>query len=751
MKGTWGWLLVALLLALPTLAQDDAAIPQAVVDVALDTVEAQRGSRTENYRFQLLGRTTSSALGCPLVEGETLPFEVTPYRVEVIYPDGIYVVHVSADARYVQLCDPKFGDAMTSPANPETLENACRLTPNAAVPVYVAPSESVPGVQTAAVGEAVRVYGRSSDNAWYQIAAGQGTGWIQAENATLSGDCADLNATGFTVPTQEGSGAVCFVSALGAFANVRSQPTTDSVRVARIFENAQYQVTARNTAGDWFYIQPGWVAGSVINTVGDCINLTVSDRLVGVGFTEDLPGELDESVSRALAEYPCTVDFEGYLEPRLQIGNANAQVEVGGLPNALRSFPSVDDNESQNIGTIQPGRTIDRVIAGPVCNQGFVWWLVEFDGQTGWTAESNQSSDDYFLEPLSGSVDPVPDAESNAETEEGASAGGEGLREGQNQEFVQTWRQGENPVTQIVFSADGSRLYTLSRIPGFGDGVQGEVAVWNSDGSEIVRLTAAAEILGIGLDDAANTLLVADASGGVTLFDATSLEQTATYPALFDASFAHETEVAFHAGATTLLAASGCTDASCATSQVSVYDLDAGTRLWSAEYNNQDITALAFSNDAANLQLAASSEAGVIFWNAADGSVRSTFDGNGLRIYDIAFNSDDSRLLAVGCSECDATGSIALLDGQTGALLGVAQGHRSAARLVAFAPDDASLVSSDGVRQIMLRDAVSGELQGMINVPDVTLTALTYDPATGLPVFGTDNGWIVAVRYTGDT
>lgn len=746
MKRFWG-LLLCLLMALPALAQDDL-IPQGVVDTALDAVEAVRETRSENYRFQLLNRTTSSSLSCPLVEGETLPFEVTPYRVEVIYPDGVYVVHVSADARYVQLCDPKFGDEMTSPADPETLENACRLTPNAAVPVYVAPSEAVDGVLTATAGEAVRVFGRSSDNAWYQIAAGQGTGWIKAESVTLSGDCDGISATGFTVP--DGSTAACFVSSLGAFANVRSQPTTDAARVARIFENAAYQVTARNTAGDWFYIQPGWVAGSVVNTVGDCVNLTVSDSLVGVGFTEDLPGELDESVGLALAQYACTADFAGYMEPRLQIGNANAQVEVGNLPNALRSFPSVDDNEGQNIGTIQPGRIIDRVIAGPVCNQGFVWWLVEFDGQTGWTAESNESSSDYYLEPLSGSVDPVTETDEDSGEQAASDEGQDGLRSDENTELAQVWQQGDSPITDLVFNADGSRLYSVSSIPGFGDGVQGEVAVWNSDGSEVGRLTVATEILGMGLLPQLQAFAIADASGGVTLFDMETLTETAAYPILFDASFSHQTEVAFvSAGEVNLLATSGCTDASCATSQLNVYSLDAGELLWSAEVNNLDITAVAFSNDESDLQVAASSEFGVHSFNALDGTPRYVYDGNGLKVYDITFNNDDTRLLAAGCSVCEENGSIALIDAQTGALLGVAEAHRRAARTVAYAADYATLVSSDGRYQAILRDSVSGEGLGIMQILDNTITALASDPVTGLAVVGTDNGRIAFLRFVG--
>ncbi|MDQ7033473.1 MAG: hypothetical protein Q9P01_01160 [Anaerolineae bacterium] len=458
MQKRWFWLMAILLLTvIPLAAQDNT--PPAVREAALDAAEAVLGVRSTNWRFQVLNPTNDSALGCPLVEGESMPIEVTPYRMELIYADGVYVVHVSADGRQVQLCDSKFGAAMTSPVTVAVDPNACMLTPIAAIAAYAAPDNSVVGIFTANAGTAYEPFGRSSDGGWFQIASDVGIGWVDIEQITLTGDCSSLPVTAFTAP--DDSGAVCFISAAAAFSNVRSQPTVEGAQVAQIFENTLYQVTARNTPSDWYYIQPGWVAARVTVQVGNCSAVTVNDNIVGTGFASDLAGDLDESVARALAEYPCAVDFSGYMRPRLSVGFANAQIEIGGTPNTLRSYPNVDDSIGQRLGVIQLGRTIDRVMSGPVCNQGFVWWLVEFDGQTGWTAESNVATNDYFLEPLNGEPPITTNSTASVAINENAIM------------------INENPITALIFNRSGSRLFAGGQEAGFGDAVNGFVSVWN--------------------------------------------------------------------------------------------------------------------------------------------------------------------------------------------------------------------------------------------------------------------------------
>jgi ABC-type antimicrobial peptide transport system permease subunit len=38
------------------------------------------------------------------------------------------------------------------------------------------------------------------------------------------------------------------------------------------------------------------------------------------------------------------------------------------------------------------------VLEGPVCAENMAWWKVQYQGQTGWTAEGQGT--DYWLEPL---------------------------------------------------------------------------------------------------------------------------------------------------------------------------------------------------------------------------------------------------------------------------------------------------------------------------------------------------------------
>jgi hypothetical protein len=73
-----------------------------------------------------------------------------------------------------------------------------------------------------------------------------------------------------------------------------------------------------------------------------------------------------------------------------------AQVSPGGVPNRVRSGPNKAD---EFIANIYPG-TIVRIIEGPVCADGLIFWKVEnnsIPGGVGWTAEGN--STDYYLLP----------------------------------------------------------------------------------------------------------------------------------------------------------------------------------------------------------------------------------------------------------------------------------------------------------------------------------------------------------------
>lgn len=105
------------------------------------------------------------------------------------------------------------------------------------------------------------------------------------------------------------------------------------------------------------------------------------------------------------ATMTCPTDFTGFLAPRIKLGLATARVGDGGSPNRLRDQPSVS---GEQIGQIQPGRTINQVLSGPACSDTYVWWFVEMDGIQGWTVESASSDGgSYFLEPLEGFAFPT--------------------------------------------------------------------------------------------------------------------------------------------------------------------------------------------------------------------------------------------------------------------------------------------------------------------------------------------------------
>jgi hypothetical protein len=84
----------------------------------------------------------------------------------------------------------------------------------------------------------------------------------------------------------------------------------------------------------------------------------------------------------------------GMLKSRLAVGQGG-HVIPNTSSNNLRAKP---DKTSDLLAKIPAGDSF-TVIDGPVCNDGTVWWKVNYPPLNGWTAESQ--GDTYFLEPLS--------------------------------------------------------------------------------------------------------------------------------------------------------------------------------------------------------------------------------------------------------------------------------------------------------------------------------------------------------------
>lgn len=83
----------------------------------------------------------------------------------------------------------------------------------------------------------------------------------------------------------------------------------------------------------------------------------------------------------------------GFMQSRLTKGAYGRVTLWPNLPNRMREFPSYYGNVSGSI----PAGAVFTVLDGPNCAQGTAWWLVNYNGVTGWTAEGSGSQ--YWLEP----------------------------------------------------------------------------------------------------------------------------------------------------------------------------------------------------------------------------------------------------------------------------------------------------------------------------------------------------------------
>jgi hypothetical protein len=79
------------------------------------------------------------------------------------------------------------------------------------------------------------------------------------------------------------------------------------------------------------------------------------------------------------------------LPPRLTAGQWGRVTP--GLPNTLRAWPALNAPRTGRV----PGSMGFYVMSGPQCADGMVWWQVDYNGVTGWTAEGRWGT--YWLEP----------------------------------------------------------------------------------------------------------------------------------------------------------------------------------------------------------------------------------------------------------------------------------------------------------------------------------------------------------------
>ncbi|MBE7514445.1 MAG: PD40 domain-containing protein [Anaerolineales bacterium] len=99
---------------------------------------------------------------------------------------------------------------------------------------------------------------------------------------------------------------------------------------------------------------------------------------------------------------PFTGACAGAPPARLTVGMVGRViVDPQNRPNALNSQPSPPsrDPNSVRLGSI-PAGGVFTVRNGPICKAGYLWWLVSYNDQLGWTAEGEGTT--YWLEPHTG-------------------------------------------------------------------------------------------------------------------------------------------------------------------------------------------------------------------------------------------------------------------------------------------------------------------------------------------------------------
>jgi hypothetical protein len=141
------------------------------------------------------------------------------------------------------------------------------------------------------------------------------------------------------------------------------------------------------SGGEFVAFNLGAVDGTVQPILTPELGATVT--LPPMGFSP-IPPPSPEEFARLMAANAITCD--GFMPSRLMI-NSSGRVTPG-ASNNIRQAPSTT---GERLGEI-PGGAVFLVLDGPVCNEGYAWWFVDYNGILGYTAEGTGT--DYFVEPV---------------------------------------------------------------------------------------------------------------------------------------------------------------------------------------------------------------------------------------------------------------------------------------------------------------------------------------------------------------
>jgi hypothetical protein len=603
------WLiLIVFILGAFSIFAQDDSIPR---QAALSFLQTRIAERPLSWSYEILQQTNNSALGCSLVGGADLGRAVVPYRYTFIYSSGSYVVHAASDGTLVVPCDPKLLNAPT---------------PTPAV-------TALPGVTPVAI----------------------------TPIATSA------------VPVTAVPNTGCQIITTGSFANVRETQSLQARQVGQIFSGQSYNVVARGSSATdvWYFIGSGWVSGTAVTAQGNCNAIATNDGLVGTGVGLARPST-DINVLNALQAYPCPANFTDYLPPRIRVGDATARVISGGIPNTLRAQPVANDAIGARLGVIQPGRLIERVINGPACSEGYVWWLVQAGTITGWTVESSFDDDDYFLEATPGNeVTSLPVASGQVVS-------------------LQLREDAQNTPSSAVFTSDGLFVLADSALQS-GTSVVAEYDA-NTGTPTDLGMAVAGQLL------RTNQVL---SNGTVVIADETSLyffnKQNNTYQqgtVLSNVLIVNQTTGTFAVSPDgTVVVISTCTDANCTTVNTYLRAINQPDAIWTA-------------------QLPAQFRPQKIFFSP-DGQTVAMFGGQAVYFFDratgiqlgLVSNATPQALTNGVC----VLGEVTLWDTSSYQAVGIVETNQAEPVAIAYSPNGQLIFVGDTNGEIVVRNGENGE------------------------------------------
>ncbi len=456
-----------------------------------------------------------------------------------------------------------------------------------------------------------------------------------------------------------------------------------------------------------------------------------------------LCSELDENEAAAVTATPVDPNFTDPLtlclnpEPGIRyqrtrlIAGMQAQVSTGGEPNNLRSAPN---REGDLLTQMQPG-TVFSIVSGPECGSGLLWWQVNYDGTSGWTAEGEGS--DYWIEPVPGRA--LPTTLSPITPENAASLTDMARVELNAGATLAASQVGSTVAVAGGFGTDGVWLFDvytgelrpllLSTNPdaptqiislAFGPDArlvlgdsEGNVRVWDtaqrtgllevtflqghqSDTGAVAFSPDGTQIASVG--SVANTLQPVERSNAIIVWNVESISQTA----VLSGHTARVNALAYSPDGALLASGSGVSD----TTQT----VDNSVRLWNPatgeavavlEGHAAPVRALAFSADGSVLA-SVGLDGSIILWDVASRTQSSVLQTAGPATIALAFSPDGSVLASAGGDSNTQTvdADIRLWDVAAGTAIGQLSGHTSTVGDLAFSADGQVLISVDDVRNV---------------------------------------------------